>query len=87
MVETKGLFDTADRQKMILVKAQHPDIDIRMVFSNAQARIAKKSKTSYAMWCDRQGYQWAHRSIPKEWLEETVNLKSVAAVKKLLVNK
>ena len=32
-IETKGLFTSADRQKMRLVKEQHPELDIRFVFS------------------------------------------------------
>ncbi len=39
IVETKGQFDSADRKKMLLVKAQHPKLDIRMVFSNAGKKI------------------------------------------------
>ena len=34
-IETKGLFTSADRQKMRLVKEQHPDKDIRFIFNNA----------------------------------------------------
>ena len=33
-VETKGRWDVSDRQKHLLIKQQHPDIDIRFVFSN-----------------------------------------------------
>lgn len=69
-IESKGLFATADRQKMILVKAQHPDLDIRFVFSNANSRISKKSKTTYAMWAEKNNFQWSHRVIPQEWLNE-----------------
>lgn len=70
IVETKGLFDTADRQKMKLVKAQHPELDIRFVFSNANARITKKSPTTYAKWADTNGFPWANKEVPHEWLEE-----------------
>lgn len=69
-IESKGLFATADRQKMILVKEQHPDLDIRFVFSNANSRISKKSKTTYAMWADKNGFQWSNKIIPQEWLNE-----------------
>ena len=31
-VEAKGYFDMDDRVKMLLVKKQHPDLDIRFVF-------------------------------------------------------
>lgn len=68
--ETKGQFATADRQKMILVKQQHPDLDIRMVFSNWNSRISPKSKTTYKMWCEKHGYPCAHQTIPEVWLNE-----------------
>lgn len=68
IIETKGLFTTEDRKKMKLVKEQHPHLDIRLVFSNAMARIAKKSKTTYAKWAEDNGFLWAHRAIPPGWL-------------------
>lgn len=67
-VETKGRFVTADRQKHILIKAQHPDIEVRFVFSNSRARISKTSKTTYADWCIKHGFAYADKLIPKEWL-------------------
>mgnify|MGYP003813755705 CR=1 FL=1 len=70
IVETKGRFVTADRQKHLLVKAQHPELDIRFVFSNPNARISKQSRTTYAMWCEKHGFKYAKGSIPKEWLNE-----------------
>lgn len=71
IIETKGIFDTQDRAKMKFVKAQHPELDIRMVFSNAMARISKASKTTYAKWCDTYGFPWSHRTIPSGWFTET----------------
>tara|TARA_R100000995_G_scaffold35444_1_gene16168 strand:- start:850 stop:1191 length:342 start_codon:yes stop_codon:yes gene_type:complete len=67
-IETKGLFSTADRQKMKLIKEQYPKLDIRFIFSNAKAKINKKSKTTYGMWCDKYGFKYAHKHIPKEWI-------------------
>ena len=67
-LEVKGLFDVQSRHKMLLVKQQHPDLDIRFVFSNANAPIYKGSPTSYAQWCDKHGFPWANRRIPDEWL-------------------
>lgn len=71
IVETKGRFVTADRQKHLLVKAQHPDKDIRFVFSNSNTKISKVSKTSYADWCIKHGFKYADKLIPLEWLKET----------------
>ncbi len=64
MVETKGRFLTADRQKHILIKDQHPALDIRFVFSNPNTRISKQSKTTYAMWCETHGFLYAPKTIP-----------------------
>ena len=67
-LEVKGLFDVQSRHKMLLVKQQHPDLDIRFVFSNANAPIYKGSPTTYAQWCEKHGFPWANRRIPDEWL-------------------
>lgn len=70
IVETKGRFLTADRQKHLLVKNQHPELDIRFVFSRSKERISKKSKTTYADWCEKHGFRYADVSIPESWLKE-----------------
>lgn len=71
IIETKGYFETADRQKHILVKQQDPSLDIRFVFSNPQRPISKGSKTTYAMWCEKNGFLYAKGLIPKDWINET----------------
>ena len=68
IIETKGRFVTADRQKHLLIKDQHPDKDIRFVFSNSKARISKLSKTTYADWCEKYGFMYADKLIPESWL-------------------
>jgi len=71
IIETKGRFLTADRQKHLLIKDQFGDqYDIRFVFSISRQKIGKGSKTSYAMWCDRYGFTYADKLIPVEWLTE-----------------
>lgn len=70
IVETKGRFVTEDRRKHLLVKAQHPHLDIRFVFSNSKAKIGKKSPTTYAMWCEKNGFKYADRWIPESWFNE-----------------
>ena len=68
VVETKGEFSSGDRKKMLLVKQQHPDLDIRIIFSNPNTRIAKRSKTTYAMWCARNGFPCCGiNTIPADW--------------------
>lgn len=72
IVETKGRFLTADRQKHLLIKEQHPELDIRFVFSNSKTKISKVSKTTYADWCIKYGFQYADKLIPLDWLKETI---------------
>jgi len=68
-LETKGQFTSEDRRKMLAVKKQHPELDIRMVFQAPFNKISKRSKTTYAQWCEKNGIQWApYHSIPLEWL-------------------
>lgn len=69
IVETKGRFETADRQKHILVKEQHPHLDIRFVFSNSRQRIRKGSPTRYCDWCDKHGFKYADKRIPEDWFK------------------
>jgi hypothetical protein len=70
IVETKGRFVLEDRKKHLLVKSQHPHLDIRFVFTNSKTKIRKGSPTSYADWCSKNGFIYADKLIPKEWLNE-----------------
>jgi hypothetical protein len=70
IVETKGLFKTEDRKKHLLIQKQHPELDIRFVFSNARAKLYKGSKTTYSDWCDKYNFKWADKTIPTEWIQE-----------------
>lgn len=79
IIETKGRFVTADRKKHQLVKASHPGIDIRFVFSNPNNRIGKKSDTTYGMWCSKLGFLFAKAFIPEAWVNEPVCPKRLAA--------
>jgi hypothetical protein len=70
IIESKGRFITADRQKHLMIKEQLPDLDIRFVFSNSKARLSKLSQTTYGMWCDKHGFKYADKDIPTAWLTE-----------------
>lgn len=84
IVESKGRFITADRSKHKEVKEQHPDLDIRFVFSSSKTRISKQSQTTYAMWCVTHGFQYADKVIPAAWLRESPNEVSLAAIKRIM---
>ena len=70
IVETKGRFLALDRQKHLLVRKNNPTLDIRFVFSNSNARISKTSRTTYAAWCEKNGFLFNDKIIPESWLNE-----------------
>ena len=87
IIETKGRFETADRQKHLWIAEQHPDLDLRIVFSNSRNRISKQSRTTYGLWCDTKGFTYADKTIPDSWLKEPVNRKSIDALVLILGDK
>lgn len=70
VIETKGRFLPDDRTKHLLLKAQHPDREVRFVFTRSAAPLYKGSKTTYAQWCDKHGFKYADKLIPEAWLQE-----------------
>lgn len=79
LIEAKGRFGgfrsdstgAQERQKLILLKEQHPERDIRIVFQDAKKPIYKGSKTTYAKWATDHGFTWSDRGVvPASWLAE-----------------
>ena len=67
-LECKGYWDSEDRRKIRNVVEQNPELDVRMVFQNPFNRISKKSKTTYAKYCDKIGIRWtSFTNIPIDW--------------------
>ena len=82
IIEAKGEFKAADRKKHLLIKDQHPESNIKFIFQNASNTLSKTSKTTYAMWCDKHGFEWVEMpkiqinnvayivgALPEEWLK------------------
>jgi len=70
LIETKGRFVSNDRRKHVEIKKQRPDLDIRFVFQNSNSKLYKGAKSTYGDWCKKQGFLYADKVIPREWLEE-----------------
>lgn len=70
IIETKGVWDAEDRKKHLLIKSQHPDLDIRFVFTRSKSPLYKGSKTTYGSFCEKNGIKYADKKIPEEWLKE-----------------
>jgi len=60
-IETKGYFRPEHKRKMLAVRRQHPELDIRILFYS----LNKK----YIKWADKCGFKWAVKEIPKDWLD------------------
>lgn len=70
IVEAKGLLDDASKRKMIAVKKQHPEKDIRFLFMNADKKIPH-SKQTHGIWAAKNGFKFAEGvEIPQEWIDE-----------------
>ena len=68
IIETKGLWTSEDRTKHLLIREQHPELDVRLCFQNASNKLRKGSKTTYAMWCEKKGIKYCDKTIPRSWL-------------------
>ena len=69
-IETKGRFLGSDRSKHLLIKEQHPELDIRFVFTNPDQKLYKGAKTTYGDWCTKHGFSFSKGSLPDSWLRE-----------------
>ena len=68
-LETKGYWDPKDRRKILAVLRDNPELDLRMVFQAPYNTISKKSKTTYAKWCEKHNIPWtSFHNIPLDWL-------------------
>ena len=70
IIETKGRFIALDRRKHLAIKRQHPELDIRFIFTNSRNKLRKVATSSYAEWCIKHGFRYFDRIIPEDWLKE-----------------
>lgn len=68
IVEAKGLLDYDDRRKHLAVKRQHPELDIRFCFMQANKKMPGL-KSTHAQWANKNGFLWCEGKIPEEWTD------------------
>ena len=66
-IEAKGKLDSKTRTKMIAVKANNPDRDIRFLFMYDNW-ITKKHRARYSDWCRKYNFLYAFKEVPQEWI-------------------
>lgn len=69
LIETKGRLTALDKQKILAVRSQHPDKDLRVVFA-ADNKLSPRSKMRYSDWARKNGIPYAIGGVPREWAEE-----------------
>lgn len=75
-LEVKGRLLATEKRKYLAVRDQHPEITLRFFFDKSDNKLYKGSKTTYAMWAEKNGFEWTDlkRGLPKEWLvTQTIN--------------
>lgn len=73
LIETKGyLSDHAERRKYVLLKEQHPELDLRFVFDNGN-KLCGGTKQTHGAWATKQGFRWCSiKDVEqiKAWINE-----------------
>lgn len=73
LLETKGyLSDYQERHKYVLLKEQHPDMDLRFVFDNPN-KLCGGTKMTHGKWAEKYGFPWCgikDIEVIKQWIEE-----------------
>ena len=72
IIETKGRLLQKDARKHRAIKKQHPELDIRFVFTDINKRVENSKFTNY-QWCQKYGFEYSERVIPQEWIEHGTN--------------
>lgn len=74
LIEGKGyLSDYRERQKYVLLKDQHPDLDLRFVFDNPN-KLCGGTKMTHAKWAEKYGFTYCSikdTEIIAEWISES----------------
>ena len=76
IIETKGILDIDNRNKLLYVKENNPNLDIRLVFQKDNFITPKKKKKNpktgmrYSEWCEQNGFKY-HIGVnpPKSWFK------------------
>lgn len=68
-IEVKGWWPAAERSKFLAVVVNNPDLRIFVALQNPNIKLSKKSKTTYAQWCEKHGIAWCPIPIPPDFIQ------------------
>lgn len=69
-IEYKGYLRRDDERKLLAVKQQHPDIDLRIVFQRDNRLTGRRMR--YSDWAIKHGFRYAIGEVPSHWFEEAM---------------
>ena len=72
ILEIKGRFVLEDRKKHLFIRKQKPELDIRFIFDNPNAKLYKGGKMTNGTWCDKYKFKYSslREGVPEEWINE-----------------
>jgi hypothetical protein len=69
-IEVKGYWFPQDRSKVLATIIANPDMRLLVALQRPFMTISKKSKTSYAAWCTKNGIPWCSIPIPEDFINQ-----------------
>ncbi len=69
-IEVKGWWPPAERSKFLAVVMNNPGLPIFVALQRPQMTLSKKSKTTYAQWCQKYGIAWSPIPIPQDFMAQ-----------------
>jgi len=77
ILEVKGRFKLDDRKKHLFLRQSNHEMDIRFVFDNPNNKLNKGGKSTYADWCDKNGFLFCKLSdgLPDGWIDGKIKRK------------
>lgn len=67
ILEVKGLLSATDRAKMLAVKENNPQLDIRFVFMSNNKVKKSNAEYRYSDWASEHGFPYGVKTIPVDW--------------------
>tara|TARA_R110000796_G_scaffold19249_1_gene57828 strand:+ start:231 stop:578 length:348 start_codon:yes stop_codon:yes gene_type:complete len=77
ILEVKGRFKLDDRKKHLFLRKSNPELDVRFVFDNPNNKLNKGGKSTYADWCNKNGFLFCKLSdgLPDGWIDGKIKRK------------
>ena len=69
LIAVKGWLKAEDQRKHKLIKAQHPELDIRFVFQRLRTKV-QGGRFTCEEWCKKYGFLYAESIVPNSWIHE-----------------